>query len=97
MTRWDELVRPHLLGELRELDGRAATTTQLARQTPNPYAGDGYDPLDGGCYASYVQPHLQALEAEGLVRRVAVQGIRGAAWQLVTGDTGRARIERTRR
>lgn len=97
MTTWDDLVQPHLLAELRDLDGAGATTVQLARQTPNPYATASYDPLDGGCYTSYIVRHLEALEAAGKVRRVAQQGQRGIVWQAVTGDTQRVRGERTRR
>lgn len=98
MTTWDDLVRGHLLAELREVAPDGATTTQLARQTPWPWADlRAPDTLQEGCYASYVQPHLQALEAEGLVRRTAVPGQRHPVWRLVPAGGQRARIERTRR
>lgn len=98
MTTWDDLVKPHLLAELREVDGLGASTVQLARQTPWPWA-DLRAPgtLEDGCYTSYVVRHLEELERAGLVRRVAQQGVRGQTWHLVTGDTGRVRGERTRR
>ena len=82
-----DVVRAHLLAELRDLDGGTASAAQLAGQvTPDPWA------------YSRVYAQLRELERRGLVRRVSVQNGRGCVeWQLVTEGAGRVHSERTRR
>lgn len=84
------VVRAHLLGELRECGG-AATTKQLADQTPDPWW-----PERAAEYG-YVYAHLRALESAGLVRRAADRATRGMSWRLVEGDHTRLRTEPARR
>lgn len=91
-------LRAHLLAELRDLEGGAATTEQLAKQVPFPHVAYGNDgSTERGAWGAYVYPHLRALEAKGLVRRVARPDQRSVAWALVEGTSGRVRVEATRR
>lgn len=82
-----EVVRQHLLAELRDLDGGTASAAQLAGQvTDDPWA------------YQRVYAHLRELERRGLVRRVSVQNGRGCVeWALTTDTSGRVHGERTRR
>lgn len=72
------VLRAHLLAELRDVDGQAATTEQLALQTPNPY-------FEGQpAWGQHIYPHLRALANQGLIEsRRPSDGARGVLWQLV--------------